>query len=102
MAMDGNDEFNDPSNYHYLTVASPSCHDVQPTHAWCVYVGVGVHDASYYHYLGVCVWGGGGAQLWWVWVWVWVWVYVWVPVSVCVHNTLATSTIPTSGFCLVP
>uniref|UniRef100_A0A7S3QVA9 4-alpha-glucanotransferase n=2 Tax=Dunaliella tertiolecta TaxID=3047 RepID=A0A7S3QVA9_DUNTE len=34
MPMDGNVEFNDPLNYHYLTVASPSCHDVQPMRAW--------------------------------------------------------------------
>lgn len=30
----GDEEFGDPSNYPYLTVASPSCHDTSTTRAW--------------------------------------------------------------------
>ena len=100
MAMDGNDEFNDPSNYHYLTVASPSCHDVQPTRAWCVCAYVCVCSVCVFpqhpswllsrammyspHVHGVCVH-----------TYVGVGVCLWVPVSVCVRNTRA-------GFSLVP
>jgi 4-alpha-glucanotransferase len=28
-------EFNNPATYPYLSVASPSCHDVSPLRAWC-------------------------------------------------------------------
>lgn len=27
-------EFNNPASYPYLSVASPSCHDVSPLRAW--------------------------------------------------------------------
>lgn len=27
-------EFNNPATYPYLSVASPSCHDVSPLRAW--------------------------------------------------------------------
>ena len=30
-------EFNNPAAYPYLSVASPSCHDVAPLRAWCVF-----------------------------------------------------------------
>lgn len=31
-------EFNNPATYPYLSVASPSCHDVTPLRAWCVWL----------------------------------------------------------------
>lgn len=34
MATDPGREFNNPAAYTYLTVASPSCHDVTPLRAW--------------------------------------------------------------------
>eukprot|EP00798_Chlamydomonas_sp_ICE-L_P028577 gene28577-31737_t len=34
MAVENGQEFNNPANYPYLTVASPSCHDVTPMRAW--------------------------------------------------------------------
>ena len=34
MAVESGQEFNNPANYPYLTVASPSCHDVEPIRAW--------------------------------------------------------------------
>jgi len=34
MPSEAGKEFNNPANYPYLTVASPSCHDVPPMRAW--------------------------------------------------------------------
>ncbi|GAX79494.1 hypothetical protein CEUSTIGMA_g6935.t1 [Chlamydomonas eustigma] len=34
MATEPGKEFDNPANYPYLTVASPSCHDIQPIRAW--------------------------------------------------------------------
>ena len=34
MSTEPGKEFNNPCNYPYLTVASPSCHDVTPLRAW--------------------------------------------------------------------
>lgn len=34
MATEPDSDFNNPSAYPYLTVASPSCHDVTPLRAW--------------------------------------------------------------------
>ena len=34
MAQEPGKEFDNPANYPYLTVASPSCHDVTPMRAW--------------------------------------------------------------------
>ncbi len=34
MATEAGREFNNPHAYGYLTVASPSCHDVTPLRAW--------------------------------------------------------------------
>jgi 4-alpha-glucanotransferase len=34
MASEPGAEFNNPANYPYLSVASPSCHDVTPVRAW--------------------------------------------------------------------
>ena len=36
MATEPGREFDQPANYPYLTVASPSCHDVTPLRAWWV------------------------------------------------------------------
>jgi 4-alpha-glucanotransferase len=34
MPVEAGREFNSPSAYPYLAVASPSCHDVTPLRAW--------------------------------------------------------------------
>lgn len=44
MASEPGSEFNNPANYAYLTVASPSCHDITPMRAWWVWGRCG--DAS--------------------------------------------------------
>ncbi|EFJ42152.1 cytosolic 4-alpha-glucanotransferase [Volvox carteri f. nagariensis] len=53
MATEPGKEFNNPGTYTYLTVASPSCHDVTPLRAWYE-SDPDRAERFYYHQLGGC------------------------------------------------
>ncbi|KAG2427622.1 hypothetical protein HXX76_012273 [Chlamydomonas incerta] len=53
MATERDKEFNNPAAYPYLTVASPSCHDVTPLRAWFESDPERA-ERFYYHQLGGC------------------------------------------------
>ncbi|GIL90228.1 hypothetical protein Vretifemale_17909, partial [Volvox reticuliferus] len=53
MATEPGSEFNNPAAYTYLTVASPSCHDVTPLRAWYE-SDPDRAERFYYHQLGGC------------------------------------------------
>ncbi|GLC39071.1 4-alpha-glucanotransferase dpe2 [Pleodorina starrii] len=53
MATEPGREFNNPAAYPYLTVASPSCHDVTPLRAWFE-SDPDRAERFYYHQLGGC------------------------------------------------
>lgn len=81
--MGGSDgaAFGDPATYPYMTVASPSCHDVSNLRAWweedkdqqrCVFWWwCGGVCVCWWLCGGVCVcwWWCGGVTAWWGWLW---------------------------------
>jgi 4-alpha-glucanotransferase len=53
MPTQADQEFNNPAAYPYLSVASPSCHDVSPLRAWWVSTALLTHTK--HHSLGPSV-----------------------------------------------
>jgi hypothetical protein len=73
MATEPGREFDQPANYPYLTVASPSCHDVTPLRAWWVRIMTWHSSGGCASWHGIRLVGAhhGMAFGWWVRIMAW-------------------------------